>query len=110
MSVSSAEANEAVTIPWGEREQLALELPPDWPAPDVVWPDLDATIGDYEAAAMVLASKEPKPVNGKYDGQFWNHSKKEGFAEIAKDPEGWGREQLMGAIQRDLERTNANGR
>ena len=45
-------ASEAtIAIPWGNAgETLALEYPPDWPTPDVVWPDLGGVLDDYPAA------------------------------------------------------------
>ena len=71
---------------------------------------IDRNIGDYEAGAMLMASREPKPMapGGDLDHSRWNHQKQDGFAEIAKDPEAWGREQIMRAIQTDQER--ARGR
>jgi hypothetical protein len=44
------EARSALVLPWGDRDGLGLELPPSWPAADVVWPDLDGAISDYPAA------------------------------------------------------------
>lgn len=35
------------TIPWGGGPPLPLELPGDWPAPDVFSPDLAGALGDY---------------------------------------------------------------
>jgi hypothetical protein len=63
-------------------------------------------IGDYEVAASYMASKNPKQSDATYghnDG-LWNHSKQEGFKEIASDPEGWARSQILQAIRRDDER------
>jgi tRNA U34 5-methylaminomethyl-2-thiouridine-forming methyltransferase MnmC len=66
---------------------------------------IDRNIGDYEAGAMLLASKEPKPMDagGQHDG-FWHVDKQKGFEEIAKDPEAWGRAEIMRAIHTDQER------
>jgi hypothetical protein len=61
-------------------------------------------IGDYEAAAMLMAKKNPKSSESTYDSHFWNHEKSDGFNEIAKDPEGWGRNELMKAIRADQDR------
>ena len=61
-------------------------------------------VGDYEVAAHWKAAKDPKPVEAQYNDGHWNHSKKEGWEQIAKDPEGWARSQLMGAATRDIER------
>jgi hypothetical protein len=68
---------------------------------------VDRNIGDYEAAATLMASREPKPSSsegGDFDSTRWNHDRQEGFADIAKDPEGWGRTQIMNAIRTDTER------
>lgn len=67
---------------------------------------VERNIGDYEAGAMLLASKEPKPManGGDFDSSRWHHEKQDNFAEIAKDPEAWGRDQIMRAIHTDQER------
>jgi len=65
---------------------------------------VDKQIGDYDAAAMYFAAKEPKTAQDKYNGQYWNHHKKEEFKQISDDPEGWGRDQLMDALYKDQER------
>src|SRR5271156_5513145 len=39
-----------VNIPWGPLECLALELPAEWPAPDVVCPDLGGVLANYAEA------------------------------------------------------------
>ena len=72
---------------------------------------LDRNIGVYEAAAMLMVSKEPKPAGneGDWDSTRWHHEQREGFADIAKDPEAWGRTQIMGAIQRDMNRARNGG-
>ena len=69
---------------------------------------VEKNIGDYEAAATYMASKEPRPVEATAR-THWNHEKQDGFKEIAKDPEGWARDQIMGAIQAD-ERAAKGGR
>lgn len=61
-------------------------------------------IGDYEVAASYKAAKDPKPVEAQFNSQYWHHDKKEGFKEIASDPEAWGQKEIMAAIQRDMER------
>jgi hypothetical protein len=66
-------------------------------------------IGDYDVAASYRLSKEPKTSEPSWDSTRWHHDKQEGFAEIAKDPEAWGRDQIMGALHRDAERAR-NGR
>jgi hypothetical protein len=65
---------------------------------------IERNIGDYEAAAMLMASKEPRASDATFDQSHWHHEKSDGFAEIAKDPEAWGRNELMRAIRRDEER------
>lgn len=40
----------SVVLPWGWDDTLTLELPPAWPEPDVVRPDLDGLIDDYPGA------------------------------------------------------------
>lgn len=67
---------------------------------------VERNIGDYEAAAALMASKEPKTSDTSSDwhGGRWDHDKQEGWADIAKDPEGYARKEIMGAIHRDQER------
>lgn len=67
----------------------------------------DRNIGDYEVAASYFASKNPKTSAPTYDSQFWHHDKQPNYEEISKDPEGWARREILGAIQRDQE--NARG-
>jgi hypothetical protein len=65
---------------------------------------VEKNIGDYEAAAVYFASKNPRTSEPDYDSGFWNHGKefrKEGFKEIAADPEGWARKEIMKAIHAD---------
>ena len=68
----------------------------------------EKAVADHEVAAEYRASKNPQTSSPTYDQQFWNHEKADGFAEIAKDPEAWGRREILGAIHRDEER--ARGR
>lgn len=65
---------------------------------------VERNIGDYEAAAMLMASKQPKPADSSHDTHFWNHERQDSFQEVAKDPEGWARSELMKAMSRDRER------
>lgn len=67
---------------------------------------IDRNIGDYEAAAVLMASKEPKPIDetGGGDRHFYNFDKQDTFKEIAKDPEAWGRAEIMKAIHTDQDR------
>ena len=63
---------------------------------------VERNIGDYEAAAVLMAAKEPKTAEATYDSHYWNHNKKPGWQEIAKDTEAWGRNEILGAIHRDM--------
>ena len=60
---------------------------------------LDNRVGDYDVAASYRASKNPRPVEA-YQDQYWKHEKQPGWTEIAKDPEGWGRNEILNAIYR----------
>ena len=64
---------------------------------------VERNIGDYEVAATYRATKSPSPSEA-LDDQRWNHSKQEGFKEIAADPEGWGKMEIMKALHADNER------
>lgn len=68
-------------------------------------------IGDYEVAATFLASKNPKPSEsyGAYKDPYWNHGKSDTFKEIAKDPEEWGRSEIMKALINDQQRNRQGG-
>ena len=68
----------------------------------------EKAVADHEEAAEYRASKNPQTSSPTYDSQFWHHDKAPEFAEIAKDPEAWGRKEILGAIHRDEER--ARGR
>lgn len=66
---------------------------------------VEKNVGDYEVAASYQASKNPKQSEANYSDGLWNHAKQDGFGEIAKDPEGWARGELLTAMRRDHERT-----
>jgi hypothetical protein len=68
----------------------------------------EKAVADHEVAAEYRASKNPQTSSPTYDSQFWHHEKANDFAEIAKDPEAWGRKEILGAIYRDEDR--ARGR
>ena len=68
----------------------------------------DKGVGDYEVAAQYRASKNPKTSEPTMDTGFWHHQEAPNFAEIAKDPEAWGRKEILGAIHKDQE--SARGR
>lgn len=70
---------------------------------------VERNIGDYEAAATYMASKEPRAVESHGSQHFWNHEKQDSFAEISKDPEKWGFKELMGAAERDSQRARNQG-
>lgn len=59
---------------------------------------VERNIGDYEVAATYLASKQPKTSDATFNDGRWNHDKAPGFAEIAKDPEGWGRSEILKSL------------
>jgi hypothetical protein len=64
----------------------------------------EKSVGDYDVAATYRAAKNPKQSETHYSNGLWEHSKQEGFAEISKDPEGWARNEILGALRRDEER------
>jgi hypothetical protein len=68
----------------------------------------DKGVGDYEVAARYRAAKNPKTSEPTYDTGFWHHESAPNFADIAKDPEAWGRKEILGAIHKDQE--SARGR
>lgn len=68
---------------------------------------VDNNVGSYEVAASYRASQDPMPSAATFDDNRWNHSKQEGFADIAKDPEAWGRTELIKALRTDQERAKA---
>ena len=69
---------------------------------------VERNIGDYEAGALLKASKEPRASDPTPGSQrYWNHEKQDGFADISKDPEKWGFQQLLGAAERDAARARA---
>lgn len=65
---------------------------------------LEKNIGDYDVAASYKAAKDPKPIEAQFQQLEWGHGKTDAFKEIAKDPEGWARNELMGSITRDMQR------
>lgn len=71
---------------------------------------IERNIGDYEAGALLLASKEPKASDSSGGPQrFWNYEKRDNFSEISKDPEKWGFNQLVQAAERDAQRAKNQG-
>ena len=61
-------------------------------------------VGSYDVAATYKATKDPKPVDATYHDGLWNHTKQDGFKEIAQDPEGWARTELIKAMRLDEQR------
>lgn len=72
---------------------------------------VERNIGDYEAGALLMASKEPRssePTTGT-GSRYWNYQKQDNFEEISKDPEKWGFKQLVEAADRDAQRAKNQG-
>jgi hypothetical protein len=63
----------------------------------------ERNVGDYEVAATYHAAKNPKPSEptAGYKDPYYNFGKGDLFKEIAKDPEGWGRDEIIKAIRND---------
>jgi hypothetical protein len=63
---------------------------------------VDKGVGDYEVAAEYFASRNPRVSDGQdagFDSQFWNHERQDTFKEIATDPEGWGRREILKTLR-----------
>jgi len=71
---------------------------------------VEKNVGDYEIAAEHMFSREPRVSDGgnEYDPGFWNHQQREGFEEISRDPEGWGRREILKTLRQE-ERRNRGG-
>jgi hypothetical protein len=65
---------------------------------------VERSVGDYEVAATYHAAKNPKPIAADDGDGRWHHDKEKDFAEVSKDPEGWARNEILGALRRDEER------
>jgi DNA polymerase sigma len=61
----------------------------------------ERAVADHEVAAEYRAQKNPQTSTPTHDSQFWHHEKADKFAEIAKDPEAWGRNEILSAIYKD---------
>ena len=68
----------------------------------------DKAVADHEVAAEYRAAKNPQTSSPTYDSQFWHHEAAPDFAAITKDPEAWGRNEILNAIHKDEDR--ARGR
>lgn len=71
---------------------------------------VERNIGDYDIAAEHMFSRDPKVSDGsqEYDSQFWAHEKQDLFKEIASDPEGWGRREILKTLREGERQTNPN--
>lgn len=65
----------------------------------------DHAVADHEVAASYRHSKNPP--TSPIDDQYWRHDKQDNFKEIASDPEGWARKEILGAIHRDTQRARS---
>ena len=66
---------------------------------------IEKNVGDYDVAASYRVQKDPKPSEAGFDATRWHHEKQPGWADISKDPEGWARNEIMGALHRDEEKS-----
>jgi len=64
---------------------------------------VEKNVGDYEVAAEYHAVKHPKQSEANQSDGLWHHQQQADFAEISKDPEGWARKEILGALRRDEE-------
>lgn len=62
---------------------------------------LENNVGNYDVAASHWAPKEPVASTPTHKDPYWNHGKSDLFKEIAKDPEEWARNEIMGALVND---------
>jgi hypothetical protein len=65
---------------------------------------VEKNVGDYDVAATYHATKNPKPSEADTSDGLWHHKDAEGFKDIAADPEGWARKEIIGALRRDEQR------
>lgn len=58
-------------------------------------------ISNHEDAADLMAAREPKPSEGTadYDQHFWHHDRAPQFKEIAEDPEGYARKEILTTLR-----------
>lgn len=66
-------------------------------------------VADHEIAAHWLAAQEPAPSEGtsEYDRHFWQHDRSPEYREVASDPEGYARREILKAIRNDMQRTKS---
>jgi len=62
---------------------------------------IERNIGDYEAAAMLMATKEPRASEPTFESNRWNHEKQDSFKEVSSDPEGYAQREIMKALHAD---------
>ena len=65
---------------------------------------VERNIGDYEVAASFKASRDPKPSDSDFETGRWDYPSTPGFEQIAKDPEAWGRNEILKALNSDKSR------
>jgi hypothetical protein len=66
---------------------------------------VEHNVGDYDVAASYRVQKNPKVSGTEFSNGKWDHEKQAGFADIAKDPEGWGKNEILKAIYQDQDRS-----
>ena len=87
-----------------KRTQDAYGIPEDKMKDMEKWM-YDNNVGSYEVAATYHAAKNPKPSEpAGYKDPYWNHGKSDLFKEIAKDPEEWGRSEIIKALNADQQK------
>ena len=102
MPPTSIDSSAAIAIPWGDAGRITLELPPAWPAADVVWPDLAGAIEDYPGA--LGAALDALEGGGRIEGQVRAGST---VAIVVDDPSRW--TPVREAVPIVLERLHAAG-
>ena len=68
---------------------------------------IERNVGDYEVAARFKAPQSPRASEPtSHHGEPWGYGRdtNETFKEIAKDPEAWGRSEIMKALKADQDR------
>jgi hypothetical protein len=65
---------------------------------------VEKNVGDYAIAAEYHVMKNPKQSDATQHDGLWHHQRQDNFANIAKDPEGWARDEIYGALIRDQAR------
>jgi hypothetical protein len=101
----AAEAKEKQKTAWAEARAKTQR---DYGFTDEAMKDLEKfmvehNVASYEVAAGYQAAKNPKPSDpaSGFNDHFWNHGQSDEAKEVAKDPEGWARKEIIAAIRRD---------